>query len=258
MGSLINPKSLPFLEHPGPIPFAHRGGAGDFPENTLPAFRNAIELGYKHLETDVHLTKDGKVVAFHDESLDRVTDHSGKISDFTLNEISQIQIGGSEKIPTLLELLESFPEAKINIDPKSDNVVFPLIELLQTTNSISRVCVGSFSDKRIKQIRSSLGSQLCVSAGPKSVMKFLAERYTFSFSRFNYHCLQVPQRSGPVKIVTKDFVERAHAKGLQVHVWTIDDPNEMHELLDLGVDGLMTDETSTLKDVLLERNDWWN
>ena len=89
-------------------------------------------------------------------------------------------------------------------------------------------------------------------------MKFLAEKYTFSFSRFNYHCLQVPQRSGPVKIVTKDFVERAHAKGLQVHVWTIDDPNEMHELLDLGVDGLMTDETSTLKDVLLERNDWWN
>ena len=89
-------------------------------------------------------------------------------------------------------------------------------------------------------------------------MKFLAEKYTFSFSRFKYHCLQVPRRSGPVKIVTRDFVERAHAKGLQVHVWTIDDPNEMHELLDLGVDGLMTDETSILKDVLIERNEWWN
>ena len=258
MTPLLNPKSLPFLDHPGPIPFAHRGGAGMFPENTLPAFQNAVDMGYTYLETDVHLSKDGEVFAFHDDSLDRVTGHVGKISDFTSKEISQIKIDGFAKIPTLSELLESFPEVKINIDPKADSVVVPLINLLKFTNSVSRVCVGSFSDKRIKQIRKTLGSELCVSAGPKSVIKFLAERFRFPSSKPNYHCLQVPQRSGPVKIVTRDFVKEAHSRGLQVHVWTVDDKKEMNNLLDIGVDGLMTDEPLVLKNVLLERDDWWN
>ena len=258
MNTSVNPKLLPFLDHPAPIPFAHRGGAGVFPENTLPAFKNAIDIGYKYLETDVHLTKDREVIAFHDESLERVANISEKISDLTLKELSQIKIDNYATIPTLLELLELFPEAKINIDPKSDSVVTPLIELIEKTNSISRVCIGSFSDKRLKQIHKSLGPKLCVSAGPKSVMKFLAGKYARINSRFTYHCLQVPERSGPVKVVTREFVQRAHAKGLQVHVWTIDDPDKMHELLDLGVDGLMTDEPSTLKDVLIERKTWWD
>ena len=123
----MNPKLLPFLDHPAPIPFAHRGGAGVFPENTLPAFKNAIDIGYKNLETDVHLTKDREVIAFHDESLERVANISEKISDLTLKELSQIKIDNYATIPTLLELLELFPQAKINIDPKSDSVVTPLI-----------------------------------------------------------------------------------------------------------------------------------
>ena len=258
MTPLINPKSLLFLDHPGPIPFAHRGGAGMFPENTLPAFKNAIEMGYKYLETDVHSSKDGEVFAFHDESLERVTGRTGKISDFSATEISQIEIDGFAKIPTLIELLELFPKVKINIDPKADSVVTPLINLLKRTNSVSRVCIGSFSDKRIKEIRKELGSELCVSAGPKAVIKFLAGRFSFPKSKPAYHCLQVPQRSGPVKIVTRDFIEKAHSRGLQVHVWTIDDEEEMNELLDIGVDGLMTDEPTVLKNVLLERNLWWD
>ena len=92
MTHLINPKSFPFLEHPGPIPFAHRGGAGKFPENTMPAFQNAIDMGYKYLETDVHSSKDGEVFAFHDDSLERVTGRVGKISDHTSKEISRIEI----------------------------------------------------------------------------------------------------------------------------------------------------------------------
>ncbi len=174
MASLLNPKSLPFLDYPYPIPFAHRGGAGVFPENTLPAFQNAVNSGYKYLETDVHSSKDGEVFAFHDDSLDRVTEHSGKISELTSKEISNIQIDNFAKIPTLLELLETFPEAKLNIDPKSDSVVQPLTDLLKHTNSVSRVCIGSFSDKRIKYIRKELGSGLCVSAGPKKVVKFFS------------------------------------------------------------------------------------
>ena len=256
MASLLNPKSLPFLDYPDPIPFAHRGGAGVFPENTLPAFQNAVNSGYKYLETDVHSSKDGEVFAFHDDSLDRVTEHSGKISELTSKEISTIQIDNFAKIPTLLELLETFPEAKLNIDPKADSVVQPLTDLLKHTNSVSRVCIGSFSDKRIKHIRKELGSGLCVSAGPKKVVKFLAGKFTFSKFKSDYHSLQVPQRSGPVRIITHDFVERAHSRGLQVHVWTVDDPNEMNELLDLGVDGLMTDEPSILKNVLIERGEW--
>ena len=256
MASLLNPKSLPFLDYPYPIPFAHRGGAGVFPENTLPAFQNAVNSGYKYLETDVHSSKDGEVFAFHDDSLDRVTEHSGKISELTSKEISNIQIDNFAKIPTLLELLETFPEAKLNIDPKADSVVQPLTDLLKHTNSVSRVCIGSFSDKRIKHIRKELGSGLCVSAGPKKVVKFLAGKLAFSKFKSDYHCLQVPQRSGPVKIITHDFVKRAHSRGLQVHVWTVDDPYEMNELLDLGVDGLMTDEPSILKNVLIERGEW--
>ncbi len=256
MASLLNPKSLPFLDYPYPIPFAHRGGAGVFPENTLPAFQNAVNSGYKYLETDVHSSKDGEVFAFHDDSLDRVTEHSGKISELTSKEISNIKIDNFAKIPTLLELLETFPEAKLNIDPKADSVVQPLTDLLKHTNSVSRVCIGSFSDKRIKHIRKELGSGLCVSAGPKKVVKFLAGKLAFSKFKSDYHCLQVPQRSGPVKIITHDFVKRAHSRGLQVHVWTVDDPYEMNELLDLGVDGLMTDEPSILKNVLIERDEW--
>ena len=122
MASLLNPKSLPFLDNTGPIPFAHRGGAGVFPENTLPAFQNAVDMGFKYLETDVHSSKDGIVFAFHDDSLDRVTGHSGKISDLTSKEISNIEINSFAKIPSLVELLETFPEVKINIDPKADSV----------------------------------------------------------------------------------------------------------------------------------------
>jgi len=257
MTPLLNPKSLPFLDHLGPIPFAHRGGAGVFPENTLPAFQNAVDMGYKYLETDVHSSKDGKVFAFHDDSLERVTGHIGKISEMTSKEISKIEINGSAKIPTLSELLETFPEVKINIDPKADSVVMPLINLLKYTNSLSRVCIGSFSDKRIKHVRKELGSGLCISAGPKAVMKFLAGKFHFSTSKPDYDCLQVPQRYGPVKIITRDFINKAHSRGLQVHVWTVDDRKEMSELLDLGVDGLMTDEPGTLKNVLLERGEWY-
>jgi len=257
MTPLLNPKSLTFLDHLGPIPFAHRGGAGVFPENTLPAFQNAVDMGYKYLETDVHSSKDGKVFAFHDDSLERVTGHIGKISEMTSKEISKIEINGSAKIPTLSELLETFPEVKINIDPKTDSVVMPLINLLKYTNSLSRVCIGSFSDKRIKHVRKELGSGLCISAGPKAVMKFLAGKFHFSTSKPDYDCLQVPQRYGPVKIITRDFINKAHSRGLQVHVWTVDDRKEMSELLDLGVDGLMTDEPGTLKNVLLERGEWY-
>mgnify|MGYP006086776543 CR=1 FL=1 len=251
-------KSFEFLKHNGPIPFAHRGGTTEYPENTLPAFENAVSLGYTYLETDVHATIDGEVIAFHDDSLDRLTNNDEKISQLTSREVSEVKIQEKFSIPKFIELLETFPKAKINIDPKTDSVVEPLIKILSATNSVERVCIGSFSDKRIQRIRQALGPRLCTSAGPSSVAKFLADRWGLFTKRPRYQCLQVPEHSGPVKIINKNFINRAHKGDLQVHVWTIDDSSKMHELLDLGVDGIMTDQPLILKNVLIERGLWNN
>ncbi|HIM84911.1 MAG TPA: glycerophosphodiester phosphodiesterase, partial [Acidimicrobiia bacterium] len=139
----------PFLDHPGILAFAHRGGTGAWPENTLAAFRHAVGLGYRYLETDVHLTADGAVVAFHDDSLDRLTDRTGRIADLSWDEVSEARVAGTQPVPLLAELLDEFPEACINIDPKHDAVVEPLARVLRDAGALRRVCIGAFSDRRI-------------------------------------------------------------------------------------------------------------
>ena len=245
-----------FLDHPGILAFAHRGGAGDWPENTMPAFRHAVGLGYRYLETDVHATADGVVVAFHDDSLDRVTDRMGRIADLAWTEVSQARVGGQEPIPLLTELLEEFPETRINIDPKHGSVVEPLANALLATNAVERVCVGAFSDRRLARMRELLGPGLCTSAGPRATSRFRASTWGAPLGPVPYRCLQVPVRFGPIRVVDRRLVVEAHRRSLQVHVWTIDDPYEMGRLLDLGVDGLMTDRPELLREVLIERGLW--
>ena len=138
-----------YLDHPAPIAFAHRGGALDAPENSMEAFDAAVRLGYRYLETDVHLTADGVVVALHDASLDRVADRSGAVADLTWAEVSGARIDGVGTIPRLDDLLTCFPRARFNIDPKSDAVLEPLLERLQASHALERVCIGSFSDRRV-------------------------------------------------------------------------------------------------------------
>jgi len=242
----------PYLDWPGPLAFAHRGGASDNPENTLPAFRHAVELGYTYLETDVHSTSDGVLVAFHDNDLSRTCGRDGRIDELPWSEVQQVRVGGTEPIPLFEHLMEEFPNARVNIDCKADSGVDGLVASLKRLNCLDRVCVGGFSDRRLRRIRRELGPGLCTSFGPAQVAAFAVGTKV----PWGGQCAQVPVKQGPVTIVSERTVERAHRRGLQVHVWTIDDPDEMHRLVDLGVDGLMTDRPAVLKQVLTDRGQW--
>jgi glycerophosphoryl diester phosphodiesterase len=247
-----------FLDGPRPIAFAHRGHhRPEGPdENTLDAFDAAIRLGYRYLETDVHLSRDGVVVAFHDDVLDRVTDLTGAISDRSLAEIRSARTRHGGSIPTLAEVFEEFPDARVNIDPKHDEVLEALVEVIRRHRAVDRVCIAAFSDDRIARARALLGPRLCTSLGPREIARLLAASRMGGRPRFVAGAVQVPVRHRGVEIVTPRFVDRAHAVGLQVHVWTIDHPAEMHRLLDLCVDGIMTDRAEVLRAVLEERGVW--
>lgn len=246
----------PVLDHPGPLAFAHRGGAGDWPENTMPAFEHAVSIGYSYVETDVHVTSDGVLVAFHDDHLDRVTDRIGAISELPYAEVAAARVDGTEPIPLLEDILGTWPELRVNIDPKHDGSVDALVEVVQRTNSIDRVCIGSFSDRRLARLRAALGPRLCTALGPRGTARLRGASWRLPTGRLAAGCAQVPRSMKGVTIVDLAFVTEAHERGLQVHVWTIDEPQEMHELLDLGVDGIMTDRPQVLRDVLEARDSW--
>lgn len=224
----------------------------------MPAFEGAVRLGFRYLETDAHVTSDGVCLAFHDDRLDRVTDRNGIIAELPYSVVAEARVAGVEPIPLLEDLLAAFPDTRINIDTKADASVDAVAEVLRRTNSVDRVCIGSFSDARLRRIRDLVGPKLCTSLGPKAVA--LLRGASFGLPRgsnVDGACAQVPHRVKGVTVVDERFVEKAHAVGLQVHVWTIDDEREMHELLDIGVDGLMTDRPAVLKDVLTSRGAWY-
>ncbi len=223
----------------------------------MPAFEGALALGYRYLETDAHVTADGICLAFHDDHLDRVTDRKGEIAQLTYREVREARVDGREPIPLLEDLIGCFPHARINIDPKHDAVVEPLAAVIRRTGSTQRVCIGSFSDSRIAALQQILGPELCTSLGPRGVARLRAGSFGLPAGEPSGACVQVPHRIKGVRLVDERFVEKSHAAGLQVHVWTIDDPAEMHELLDLGVDGLMTDQPGALKSVLESRGAWF-
>jgi glycerophosphoryl diester phosphodiesterase len=249
--------AYPFLHWPEPLAFAHRGGASEAPENTMPAFEHAVALGYRYLETDAHVTADGVLIAFHDDRLDRVTDRRGVIAELPWSEVQRARVDGREPIPRLEELLTAWPDVRVNIDPKQDGVAEPLAAAIIRTGSVDRVCVGAFSDRRIAVVRALVGPALCTSMGPREVAHLVAaSRGLPGRGRLRSPCAQVPPSQGRVALVTPRFVDTAHRLGVQVHVWTIDDRHEMVRLLDLGVDGIMTDRPQVLKDLLTERGTW--
>lgn len=256
----MRPAKYPYLEHDGLLAFAHRGGASAWPENTMPAFQGAVDLGYRYLETDVHATRDGVLLAFHDDKLDRVTDRTGVIAEMDYADVKQARVDGQEPIPLMADLLSAWPEVRINIDPKRDNAAGPLIRLLKDMNAVDRVCVTAFSGKRTAGIRAALGPRLCTGMGPMSTSRLRFSSWSgplgFAWGGFAEGCAQIPVRQYGIRLVDRALVDRAHELGLQVHVWTIDDPVEMRRLIDVGVDGLMTDEPALLKTVLIERGLW--
>ncbi|MEA2207463.1 MAG: glycerophosphoryl diester phosphodiesterase [Blastocatellia bacterium] len=262
------PSSHPFLGEQTPVAIAHRGGAEEAPENTLEAFGAAIALGYRYLETDAHVSRDGVVVAFHDPGLDGATDRRGEIAQLTIAEIEAADAGWvyspdggrsfpyrdrGVRIPRLEELLVRWPHARVNIDPKADATVGPLVALVDALDAWERVCVGSFSDRRLRRVRELSGGRACTSMGPRAVAVARAASLAGRVPRQGADCVQVPIHSGRVRIVSRGFVRAAHRAGLHVHVWTVNERSTMHELLDLGVDGIMTDRPRVLRDAFAER-----
>jgi glycerophosphoryl diester phosphodiesterase len=246
-----------YLDHPLPLAFAHRGGAGGGRENTMDAFAQAVQMGYRHVETDVHVTRDGRLVAFHDRTLDRVTDLVGAIGELTWAQVSAAQVGNGGAVPLLAEVLDAWPNLRLNLDVKADEAVEPLVDTVRRTGTIDRLCVGSFSTRRLRRVRAALGPRLATSMGPREVLRLRAGSLLgIGGATSGAACVQVPPRAARLPLVDRRFVAHAHRLGLQVHVWTIDDPVEMNRLLDLGVDGIMTDELATLREVYAARGLW--
>ena len=257
------PQTSGYLDSPRPLAFAHRGGAYhpeiEGLENTVAAFRHAVQLGYTYLETDVHVTSDGVLLAFHDTVLDRVTDQTGSIAASTYAEVQRALIGGSERVPTLAELFDAFPDARFNIDIKSERSVEALASFIEERQAWDRVLIGSFSGSRLNAFRRRTNGRVATSAHPLEVVAFVLSpsgRLARLLTRGRPLALQIPHRRGPLTVASRRLVRHAHAAGLQVHVWTIDDPIEMNTLLDRGVDGIMTDRTDILRDVLRARGEW--
>jgi glycerophosphoryl diester phosphodiesterase len=255
-----------FFAGPLPLALAHRGGTLYPPnagiENSMRAFRQAVSLGYRHLETDVHATADGRVVAFHDTRLDRVTDATGAVAELPYAVVAQARIGGTEPIPTLVELLEELPDVALNIDIKADTALAPTLDVLRRMGALDRVCLASFSDKRIRTVRRMLGGRVATSAGQGEIVRMrLAPRHVARWLQTDAPALQVPARhrirGRTVEVVTPGLVDVAHRLGKHVHVWfhgwDTEDATELHRLLDLGVDGVVSDRIDLLADVLAER-----
>ncbi|MFI6038443.1 glycerophosphodiester phosphodiesterase [Streptomyces sp. NPDC051315] len=247
----------PYLDHPGPIAFAHRGGAAGGQENTVAQFRRAVDLGYRYIETDVHATRDGKLVAFHDATLDRVTDGVGRIADLPWADVRHARVGGKEPVPLFEELLETFPEVRWNVDLKAEPALHPLLNLIARTGAWDRVCVGSFSEARVTRAQRLAGPRLATSYGTRGVLNLRLRSWGVPAAlRRSAVAAQVPEAQSGIQVVDHRFVRAAHARGLQVHVWTVNERDRMHRLLDLGVDGIMTDHIDTLREVMEDRGAW--
>jgi len=247
-----------FLDSAVPIAFAHRGFSPVGWENSMTAFQAAVDLGYRYLETDVRTTADGIALAFHDASLNRMTNQRGRIADLSWDVVRTARIHGVEPIPRLVDLLAAWPDVRINLDVKSDTAVQAAIDAIRRTGAIDRVCVAAFSDQRIHAVRQALGPRLCTALGPRAALRLKLPRSARGRLRIAGQCAQVPARIGQRVFVDARYLAAAHAHGLAVHVWTVNDAAEMTRLLDLGVDGIMSDRADVLRDLLIAREQWSN
>ncbi len=248
-----------FLDGPIPLAMAHRGGAIEHLENSLPAFEACVAMGYRYIETDLRVTADGVLVVFHDATLERVTDRTGRVDTLTWAELSQARIGGREPILRLEDLLGAWPDVRFNLDMKAAGVLAPLVRTIRRLKVHDRVCLASFSDARLAAARRIFGPSVCTSLGPRGVAALRLSSYSpraAGLVRNEAGCAQVPLQLGGRALVDERFVAAAHARGLQVHVWTVDTEEESRAMLDLGVDGIMTDRPAMLRELLEKRGQW--
>ncbi|MFL6097330.1 MAG: glycerophosphodiester phosphodiesterase family protein [Blastococcus sp.] len=248
-----------FLDGLGPVAMAHRGGAIEHLENTLPAFQACVDMGYRYLETDVRVTADGVLAVFHDPTLERVTDRTGRIDTLPWSEVSTARIGGREPILRLEDLLGAWPDVRFNLDIKAAGVLAPLVRTVRRLKVADRICLASFSDARIAAARRLFGPAVCTALGPRGVAALRLSSYSpraAGLVRIQAGVAQVPLQLGGRALVDERFLAAAHARDLQVHVWTVDTEEEATSMLELGVDGLMTDRPAMLRELLEKRGQW--
>ncbi len=257
----------PFLAGPYPRALVHRGwhlGELAGMENSLASFRRALDEGFRYLEIDVHTTADEVVVVSHDPTLDRTTDGTGSIAAQPWNQVRTARVAGREPIPDLRQVLADLPDALLNVDVKADDTVEPVLRLLAETDSWDRVCLASFSPARLARMRAVGGGRLITSCSPLDALALRGRGWLrqVGLGRLGTvlplagQLAQVPRRRGPLAVVDAAVLDAAHARDIEVHVWTVNDPAEMLELLELGVDGLVTDRPDLLREVLAGRGQW--
>jgi glycerophosphoryl diester phosphodiesterase len=264
----------PALCGSSPLTFAHRGGAGLWPENTLEAFRGAIALGCSHLETDLRVTRDGVIVTMHDGRLERTTDGSGDVSAYTFAELQRFDAGyrfspdGESfpwrgkglRIPRLADLLEAAEGVCFNVEIKERgpyDLPRLLLSFIEQHGISERIIVAAEQHELVRDFRRLSGGRIPTSASRRECLQFwLASRARLTrFLPLPYQALQIPVRAGNVTLVTRQLLDAAHRAGLAVHVWTIDETAEIFRLLDLGVDGLMSDYPDRLRSAVLQRSE---
>ena len=224
--------------------FVHRGDTSIFLENTIEAFQSAISLGYQYLETDLRETSDGKIITFHDPNLKRITGANITISETKFSDIRMRRLPSRETIPTIDELLEEFPDSFFNMDLKVNQIEEKVLKKINSHNALERVCLGSFNSRTIKKINS-LEPKILTSMGISQVIM-----YKFFQKKNSSKLIQIPTHWNGITVITKKFIDRLHNDGLKVHVWTVNKETEMQSLIDLGVDGIMTDNASGLIKVM--------
>ena len=240
----------------GPLPriLAHRGLATDAPENTLLAFLSALAIGATHLETDVHASADGVAVISHDADLERTVGRVARIDELDFDELNRVDLGHAQTYPSLEEALDAFPEARFNIDLKSDAVVTPAVEAILRARAVRRVLVTSFDNgRRLRAVHALPGVATSASAVPFAGALFAVKLGLVPLARRllrDVQAVQVPERVRGVRVISPRTVRRLRASGVEVHVWTINDPADMRRLLDWGVDALVTDRADLALEVV--------
>lgn len=254
-----------YLSWPGPLALAHRGGCGEVVENSRAALEHVTRLGLRYFETDVHCTADGVVVLLHDDTVDRTTDGRGRLADLTWEQAARLRDRSGDRLVRLDEALADYPGLRFNIDLKEDAAVAATLRVVAAAGAWDRVCLASFSDRRLRLVRRLTGGRVATSLGQRETARLLVAANGGPASGVptphgsparRAMAVQVPVEFRGVRVVTPAFVRRAHRLGLAVHVWTVDDAPTMHRLLDLGVDGLVTDRPTVLRAVLRARGEW--
>ena len=251
------PRSSGFFSPAPSRILAHRGLAVGAPENTLLAFAKAVALGISYIETDVHASSDGVAVISHDPDLARIGGRDELVSDLSLAELQRVELGGGQSFASLAEALDGFPETRFNIDVKSADAVEPTVRAIRSAGAMSRVLVTSFGERR----RAATVRQLPGVATSASASLFagalLAGKIGISpavrLALRSVDAVQIPERAVGLNTVTPRQLRSLHAAGVEVHVWTINDAEEMNRLLDLGVDGIVTDRADVAVQVLRSR-----